>query len=97
MEENYSDDIILYQSEDGKFRLDVRLQQDNIWLSQDQIATLYGKNRTTISKHLRNIFDENELEESVVCANYSHTTPHGAIHKRRKLKTLNCITIKQPV
>ena len=70
MEENYSDDIILYQSEDGKVKLDVRLQQDNIWLSQDQIATLYGKDRTTISKHLRNIFDENELEKSVVCANY---------------------------
>ncbi|MBO6118476.1 MAG: virulence RhuM family protein [Bacteroidales bacterium] len=88
MEENYSDDIILYQSEDGKVKLDVRLQQDNIWLSQDQIATLYGKDRTTISKHLRNIFDENELEKSVVCANYSHTTPHGAILNKTQTKNV---------
>ena len=74
-------EIILYQSEDLPERIELRLDEENetFWLSQDQIAQLVERDRTVISRHLRNIFKEGELNEKVVCAFFAHTTQHGAI------------------
>lgn len=71
--------ILIYQSIDGKIKLDVELQQETVWLNQEQMALLFGKARSTISEHIQNIFKEGELEENVVCRDFRQTTSHGAI------------------
>jgi hypothetical protein len=71
--------ILIYQSEDGKIKLDVELQQETVWLNQEQMAVLFGKARSTISEHIQNIFKEGELNENVVCRDFRQTTLHGAI------------------
>lgn len=65
--------IIIY--EDGKVELSATLKDETIWLSQKQMEELFGRDRSVISKHIKNIFKE-ELEEKVVCANFAHTTKH---------------------
>lgn len=75
-------EIIIYQTADGSISLDVKLEQETIWLNQKQIAELFGTKRPAITKHLKNIFLSGELEESMVCSILEHTTPHGAMTDR---------------
>ena len=56
-------EIIIYQSEDGSAKIDVRIQDETVWLTQQQMADLFGRDRSVISKHLKNIFEEGELDE----------------------------------
>lgn len=77
--EKNNGEIIIYQSEDGKIRLDVRLENSTVWLSQEQIAMLFSKGRTTITEHISNIFKEGELDREKVCRKIRHTTQHGAV------------------
>lgn len=80
METNELDNkIIIYQSDDGKTQLDVKLENETVWLTQAQMAELFQKDRTVIGRHIRNIFKEGELDEKVVSAKIAHTTQHGAI------------------
>ncbi|MBM4309572.1 MAG: virulence RhuM family protein [Deltaproteobacteria bacterium] len=72
-------EIIIYQNPDGNIRLDVRLEDETVWLTQDHMARLFGKSKKTISEHIRNIFAESELDEHVVVRNFRTTTPHGAM------------------
>ncbi|OOG77270.1 virulence RhuM family protein [Algoriphagus sp. A40] len=72
-------DILIYQNQDGKIKIDVRLEEETVWLTQAQMGALFGKGRSTITEHISNVFAEGELEENVVCRNFRHTTPHGAI------------------
>ena len=72
-------EILIYQNEQGTIRVDVQLLDETVWLSQEQMATLFGKARSTISEHSSNIFKEGELDEKVVCREFRHTTAHGAI------------------
>ena len=72
-------EIIIYQTTDGSISLDVKLEQDTIWLTQKQIAELFGTKRPAITKHLKNIFLSGELEENMVCSILEHTTRHGAM------------------
>jgi len=55
--------ILLYQTEDGETKIQTRLENETVWLTQAQIAELFGKDRTVITKHINNIFSENELDE----------------------------------
>ena len=61
--EKNNGEIIIYQSEDGKIRLDVRLEEKTVWLTIDQMAELYGKARSTINEHILNAYKEKEIEE----------------------------------
>lgn len=72
-------EIIIYQSEDGKIKLDVRLENNTVWLTQEQIAMLFSKGRTTITEHISTIFKEGELDREKVCRIFRHTTQHGAL------------------
>jgi hypothetical protein len=56
-------EIIIYQNPDGNIKIDVRLEEETVWLTQDQMATLFGKAKSTINEHIKNIYEENELEE----------------------------------
>lgn len=62
--EKNNGEIFIYQSEDGKIRLDVRLENRTVWLTIDQMAELYGKARSTINEHILNAYKEGEIEES---------------------------------
>ncbi len=57
-------EILIYQSKQGDIKLDVRLEDETVWLTQDQMAVLFGKAKSTINEHIKNIFSEGELEES---------------------------------
>jgi hypothetical protein len=65
MNEKY--EIIIYKSTDGLVKIDVRMEGETLWLSQAQIAALFGRERSVISKHIRNIFSEGELEKKAMC------------------------------
>ena len=69
-EDKNKGEIVLYQSNDGAIKIDVRLDDETVWLSQSQMGTLFGKGRTTINEHIQNIFKEGELEEKVVCRKF---------------------------
>jgi hypothetical protein len=57
-------DILIYQNANGNIKIDVRLEEETVWLTQDQLATLFGKAKSTINEHIKNIYEENVLEES---------------------------------
>ena len=78
MKENHSA-FILFKTEDEKISVDVRFEEETVWLTQEQIAVLFGKARTTITEHIQNVFKEGELNEEVACRNFRLTTQHGAI------------------
>ena len=59
-----NDQMLIYQSEDGSIKIDVRFEQDTVWLTQAQMCMLFGRERTVITKHIGNIFEEGELEEN---------------------------------
>ena len=71
-------EIILYQP-DETVRLEVRLEDDTVWLTQQQMAELFGRERSVIAKHIGNCFREGELTAEEVCAKFAQTTIHGAI------------------
>ncbi len=56
-------DILIYQNPDGNIKVDVRLEEETVWLTQDQMTTLFGKAKSTINEHIKNIYEEQELEE----------------------------------
>ena len=72
-------EILLYTTPNGKVKVEIYLQNETIWLPQQKIADLFGVDRTVVTKHIGNIFKSGELNEQVVCANFAHTTQHGAI------------------
>jgi len=80
--------IEIYQGSDGQTQIEVKFEEDTVWLSQEQIGELFGKGRSTITEHIRNIFKEAELEEPVVCREFRHTTLHGAIEGKTQVKTI---------
>ncbi|HQI03727.1 MAG TPA: RhuM family protein [bacterium] len=69
--------IIIYQPEVGLSSLEVRLENETVWLSLDQIANLFERDKSTVSRHIKNIFKENELEKNSVIANFATTAADG--------------------
>lgn len=74
---NQTDSIVIDQTTDGETCIDVKFQDETVWLSQAQMAELFQKDRTVIGRHINNIFKEGELEESLVCAKFAHTKDYG--------------------
>lgn len=70
-------EILLYESEEGKMALQVQLQNDTVWLTQAQMAGLFGKGRSTVTEHIRNVFKENELNKNSICRDFRHTASDG--------------------
>ena len=69
--------IILYQTPDGESKIEVRLENDTVWLSADQMAELFQRNKSTISRHIKNVLEDGELEESAVVAFFATTAADG--------------------
>ncbi|MCK5443691.1 MAG: virulence RhuM family protein [Maribacter sp.] len=79
--------IEIYQSFDGQTKVEVTFDDETVWLNQAQLSQLFERDRTVVGRHIRNIFKEGELVEEVVCADFAHTTQHGAIKERTQIKT----------
>ena len=73
--------VLLYQAPDGRTRLEVRLQDETVWLTQAQMAELFQRERSVITKHIRNIFEEGELAQDSVCADFAHTAADGKTYQ----------------
>ena len=79
MEQQDKGQIILYQTQDGDSKIEVTLANETVWLTADQMAELFQRNKSTISRHIKNVFEEGELNKEVVVAKFAITTQHGAI------------------
>ena len=77
--------IVVYKTEDD-IRLEVQTDGETVWLTQEQMCRLFGRERSVITKHIANIFKEGELEREVVCAKFAHTTMHGAMKGKLQKK-----------
>ena len=81
-------EILLYTTPNGNVKVEIYLHNENIWLTQQKIADLFGVQRPAITKHLKNIFETGELQEQMVSSILEHTTQHGAIEgKTQETKT----------
>ena len=78
---NGGGEVVLYEAPDGQIRLDVRLEQDTVWLTQAQMAELFGRERSVITKHVGSVFRERELEAKSVSANFAHTAEDGKTYQ----------------
>ncbi len=72
-------EILIYQNPSGDIKIDVRLEEETVWLTQAQLCELFQKSKATISEHIKNIFEEGELDEKLVVRKFRTTTQHGAI------------------
>lgn len=77
--DNQKSEIILFKTSDKKISINVLIEDETVWLNQDQLALLFQKGRSTITEHINNIFKEGELEEYLVSRKSRRTTKHGAI------------------
>ena len=77
--------IVVYKAADD-ISLEVQTDGETVWLTQEQMCRLFGRERSVITKHIANIFKEGELEREVVCAKFAHTTMHGAMKGKLQKK-----------
>lgn len=77
--------FLIYNLPDEDVSVDITVRDENIWITQKTMAELFGIDRSGIGKHLRNIFLEGELDEKEVCANFAHTSEHGAIKDKTQV------------
>lgn len=80
-------EIILFENQGVK--LEVNMNEDTVWLSKDQMASLFKKDRTVINRHINNIFRDGELDKKEVCAKFAHTTTHGAIENKTQTREID--------
>lgn len=81
--------IVLYQNPDGKIKIDVRLEDETVWLTQEQMATLFGKGRSTVTEHIANVFKEGELEQNRTCRNFRQVRLEGKREVEREIEHYN--------
>lgn len=84
--------IEIFKTADNQTQIEVKFDEETVWLNQHQLAELFQRDRTAVARHISNVFKEGELEEKVVCANFAHTTQHGAIQgktQKSKVKYYN--------
>ena len=76
-----NDEILIYQSQDGIIKIDVLFENETVWLNQNQLGTLFGKSKATISEHIKHIFEEGELDEKAVVRNFRTTASDGKTYQ----------------
>lgn len=82
-------ELIIYQTEDGLTRIDVRLDNDTVWLSLDQMAELFQRDKSTISRHIKKVFQEGELIEDTTVANFATVQSEGDRQVSRNITYFN--------
>ena len=81
-------DVIIYQSGQENISTNVLFKDETFWMTQKDMATLFGVSLSSVSRHLKNIFESNELDESVVIAEIAITTQHGALANKTQISTV---------
>ena len=84
-----TNEIIIYQSEDGETRIEVKFTGETVWLSQQQMAELYQTTRPNIVQHIRNIYADRELDEQATCKNFLQVRQEGSRQVRREIPFYN--------
>src|SRR5690554_3487322 len=82
-------EILIYQNSEGSIKIDVRLEEESVWLTQAQLCELFQKSKATISEHIKNVFEEGELDEKVVVRKFRTTTQHGAMEGKTQESEVN--------
>jgi len=85
----YKNEIIVYQPEGGEFHIEVRVENETVWLTQAQMAELFATDRTSINKHIRNIYQTQELAEKATCAKIAQVRMEGGRAIKRSLPYYN--------
>ena len=81
--------FLLYQTPDGESKIEVKLQDDTVWLSLDQMAELFQRNKSTISRHIKNVLEEGELLANSTIANFATVQNEGKRHVERQITYYN--------
>jgi len=89
IEQPNSGEILLYQATDGNIKIDVRLEDETVWLTQDQMATLFGKGRSTVTEHIANVFEEGELVQIRTCRKFRQVRLEGKREVVREIEHYN--------
>lgn len=84
--QNTYSEVLIYTTPNEKVKVEILLQNENLWLTQARIAELFGVDRSVVTKHLKNVFESGELKEEVVCAFFALTTQHGAIPEKTQVR-----------
>ncbi len=82
-------EILIYQNQDGNIKIDVRLENETVWLTQEQMATLFGKARNTITEHIQNVYEEGELEENRTSRKFRQVRTEGKREVEREIDHYN--------
>ena len=82
-------DILIYENIEGEIKIDVRPEDETVWLTQDQMATLFGKGRSTITEHIGNVFKEGELDGDATCRKFRQVRLEGGREIRRDIDYYN--------
>lgn len=77
MAENKTGEIVIYQTENGQTKIDVRFEDETVWLTQQQMAELYQTSRTNIVEHIKHIYEEEELEADSTCRKFRQVQNEG--------------------
>ena len=82
-------EILIYQNPDGHIKIDVRLEDETVWLTQEQMAELFGKGRSTVAEHIANVFEEGELEQNRTCRKFRQVRQEGIREVEREIDHYN--------
>ena len=88
MEED-NNNIVIYQTDDGMAKIDVKLEYETVWLSQQQMAELFSTSRTNIIEHINNIYEEEELDKNSTCQNFRQVRKEGNRNVTREIPFYN--------
>jgi hypothetical protein len=80
---NSTAEFLIFTGQSGEDSIEVRVAEETVWLTQELIGVLFGKGRSTITEHLKNIFETGELDEQAVCRDFRHTAADGKDYTTR--------------
>lgn len=81
-----SSEFLIYQNSEGSIKIDVRLEEESVWLTQTQLCELFQKSKATISEHIKNVFEEGELDASATVRNFRTVQTKGNVFSTKKEK-----------
>ena len=84
-----SSDILIYQNQDGNIKIDVRLEEESVWLTQNQLQQLFDKSKATISEHIKNVFEEGELASNGTVRKFRTVQTEGNRNVEREIEHYN--------
>lgn len=93
--DNNQSEMIIYTTEDGLAKIETTFDGDTVWLSIDQMAELFQRDRSVIGKHVRNIFKEGELQKKAVWAKFAHTAADGIFMDKQRWRSFTHVPMRR--